>query len=111
MIYSIIGFLTQLSMLYLLTAMFILLDILLLTVRLRRWEEERKGMSAAGDKIRERSEKLTALQIVEAARLAQRPARGARSPIYGQRRQPLIDAVREGRRRAMSPAEAMSRGL
>ena len=110
MIYSIIGFLTQLSMLYLLTAMFILLDILLLTVRLRRWEEERKGMSAAGDKIKERGEKLTALQVVEAARLAQRPARGARSPIYGQRR-PLIDAVREGRRRGMSPAEAMLRGL
>lgn len=110
MFYTMMEFLMQLSMLYLFTAMFILLDILLLTVRLRRLSGERKGMNAARDKIRERGEKLEELRAREAVRDAQKPARAARRPVYGQRRQPLIDAVGEGRRRAMSPAETMAQG-
>ncbi len=41
MVYWILHFLMQLSMLYLLTAMFILLDLLLLSMRIRRLRNEK----------------------------------------------------------------------
>jgi len=41
MLHSILGFLMQLSMLYLLTGMFVILDLLLLSVRIRRLRYEK----------------------------------------------------------------------
>lgn len=41
MLYSILNFLMQLSLLYLLTAMFVILDLLLLSVRIRRQRFEK----------------------------------------------------------------------
>jgi membrane protein implicated in regulation of membrane protease activity len=42
MLYQILGFLLQLSSLYLLIAMFILLDLLLLSIRVRRLKREKE---------------------------------------------------------------------
>lgn len=61
MLYSILNFLMQLSMLYLMTAMFIILDLLLLSIRMRRLRIE-------GDKRRTTEAEFLAEQRAEQRR-------------------------------------------
>ena len=69
--YAVLGYLAQLSMLYLLVAMFILLDLLLLAVRSRRLREEKEQREADRRRSAERRERR---------RLGERPAIRARVP-------------------------------
>lgn len=95
MIYSILTFLMQLSMLYLLTAMFIILDFLLIAVRLRRQMDERKGVQGARDKMQERIDRLNRLRERDVQRALRN--RGSVSLRKTHGRRPLIDMVREKR--------------
>ena len=96
---SALAFLLQASMLYLLVAMFILLDLLLLSSRAKRMRSERVLREVVEARIKERRKTWNSgasKSAPEGAPTAPRPAAdNARQTGYGTRRQPVIDRVGE----------------